>query len=72
MEVKRGLRKDRRKERGEAAKENEDRLDGGLPKDVLVDQRKVKFVKAEDSGQEKAEDEDEQIGEGINEFLVAK
>jgi hypothetical protein len=36
--IKQGLRKDRRREWGEMAKENEDRPDGDLPKDVLVDQ----------------------------------
>ena len=66
------MRKDKRREWGETAKENEDRPDGDLLKDILVDQRKVKFVEAEDNGQEKAEDEDERIGEGINEFLIAK
>jgi len=36
--IKWGLRKGRKKEQGETAKENEDRSDRNLPKDVLVDQ----------------------------------
>lgn len=51
---------------------NEDRPNENLPKDVLVDQREAKFVEAEDSGQERAEDGDKQVGEGINEFLIMK
>jgi hypothetical protein len=57
--IKRGLKKAGRREWGETAKENEDRPDGDLLKDVLVDQGKVKFVEAEDNSQEKAEDGDE-------------
>lgn len=66
------LRKGRKKEQGETTKENEDRPDGNLPKDVPVDQREAKFVEAEESGQERAEDRDEQVGEGINKFLIMK
>ena len=66
------LRKGRKREQGETTKENEDRPDGNLPKDVLVDQRKAKFVEAEDGGQERAEDGNEQPGTGINEFLIMK
>ena len=66
------MRKDKRREWGETAKENGDRPDGDLPKNVLVDQRRMKFVEPWDNGQEKAEDGDEQIGEGIKEFLIAK
>lgn len=70
--IKRELRKGRRREQGETAKGNEDQLGGDLPNDVLVDQSKVKFVEAEGNGQEKVEDGDEQVGKGINEFLIMK
>jgi hypothetical protein len=70
--IKRELRKGRRREQGETAKENEDRPGGDLPNEVLVDQSKVKFVEAEGDGQEKVEDGGEQVGKGINEFLIMK
>jgi len=66
------LRKGRKREQGETAKENKDRPDRNVPKNVLVDQREAKFVEAEDDGQERAENGDEQVGEGINEFLIMK
>jgi hypothetical protein len=66
------LRKDKKREQGETAKENKSQLNGNLLKDVPVDQREAKFVEAEDDGQERAEDGDEQAGEGINESLIMK
>ena len=70
--IKRELRKDRRRGQGETAKGNEDRLNGDLPNDVPADRSKVKFVEAEDKWPRKAEDGDEQVGKGINEFLIMK
>jgi len=70
--IKGELRKGRKREQGETAKENEGWSDRNLPKDVLVDQREAKFMDAEDDGQERAEDGDEQVAEEINEFLIMK
>lgn len=64
------LRKGRKREQGETAKENEDWPDRNLPKDVLVDQCEAKFVEAD--GQGRAEDGGEQVGGGINESLIMK
>ena len=43
---------------------------GTCQKMYWVDQHEAKFVEAEDDGQERAEDGDEQVGVGINEFLI--
>lgn len=51
------------------AKENEDRLDGDLPKDVLYDQREVNFVEAEDDGQTKAGMGTSKSGKEFNVFF---
>jgi hypothetical protein len=66
------LRKDRKREQGEAAKENEDRPDGNLPKDVLVDHARQSSWKRRTMVKKGLRGGDEQVGEGINESLVMK